>query len=1318
MKTYLSTNKMGRQLLALFLCLLAALSLFSFSDQSAFAWSSDAGQQCTSAFGGYLVGNDGQHYYTPKQYTVILYHPDGTTSYLTKDSGIRRRSFEMITASGEHHRVYCVESGVEFKKGNDYVSESGRDSNYFKKLPRTVQQGIMLASLHGYQPGKSLPIPGINEDDYWLATQLIIWEYQQQIRVSPTSRKNNGPVLADTFYSGIKGRPAELAYNWILTQMAKHSTVPSFTSGNQSSAPIHTLKYDPATKQYVLSLTDSNNTGIDLSVVSDGGSGISVKRQGNQYIFTSKKMISTPISLQYRKNILVTEKMLIWGCPGKQTMVSGADDPIVFYINLQTETYGKANILKTSEDGNVADIPFRVQGNGVDQIVTTGPNGQIEAELLPGTYTVSEQPLDQYVTPQSQTVTVESGQTKSVSFSNILKKFRVEVTKRDSETGNAQGDGSLGGAEYGLYKNEELVDTYTTDQNGEFITAYYPCDTDWTLKEQKPSEGYLLDETVYSIGADPKDYTIERNTIQNDVHEQVIKGQIQIVKHTDDGETGIETPEKGAKFQIYLASAGSFENAADHERDVLVITEDGLAKSKPLPYGRYIVSQLSGWEGTEHAKDFVVSIDEHDKTYTYIINNATITSKIRIEKRDSETGKLIPAASSAIGFQIKDPDGHLITQTIDYPTPVTLDTFYCNADGWLMLPYPLEYGAGYELIEVESPHGYFLDGKSVYFDVDGSEAIVTVVKKNTPQKGRIIVHKTGEVLSHIEQNGDVYQPVYTVQGLPGAVYDVIASKNIVTGDGTVRAQKGDVVDTITTSKTGTGSSDLLYLGQYEIVERIVPENMTLNPNPKKVVLSYAGQTIDVTEASTEVYNERQRVAVSLTKYMEQDEQFHIGMNEEILSVRFGLFAAEPIQAADGSFVPVDGLLEMVSLNKNGEALLTTDLPVGAHCYVKELATDEHYQISDTKYPVKFEYAGQEIALVKIAVNDGQPIENRLIRGSIQGIKQDENSHGLSGAVIGLFRPTEKEYTKQTALMTSVSAENGSFSFHNVPYGHWVVREIATPDETYILSDELHHVYVTGQDAVVELSITNAFVRGSVQVKKVDAEYPNTLLSGAVFEVYEDSNHDKVFDTNDLLIGELSETDPGIYERHDLRYNGYFIKEKTAPAHFILDENAYYFAITENNATVLVETHMGQGFVNRAQKGALKIVKRSADDVLEGFAFEIQGVMATGQDYAETFVTDYNGEIHVTLRPGKYTVSEVANQASNRYVLPEDQTVVIKADETSLLEFMNEIRDTPKTGDYSNPGLLVALVAISLAGALSSALVIHRQSKRNQNQDTQ
>ena len=1396
MKTKFKKN--GRRLLTAVLCLVMAVMALPMS---AFAWTSEEGVSCTSSFGDYYVGSDGGYYRSKSSYSFIVYDSDGNTSVRTISAGNAKRKYLMTDSSGTH-QVYCVESGIDFNTGNSYVSKNGKNSSYFRKLPTEAQFGVMMALMYGWHEGKSSPVAGTNTDDYAFATQTIIWEYQQQLRTSPSDLHSANGIDADTYRYSLKGRPAEKCYDWILSQMANHYTIPSFAARNQSKADTYTLKYNPDKQDYSLTLTDTNNTLANLSL---SASGIKVSRSGNQYTFTSDKMITSPITVSAQKAVnLDCDEMLIWGCVGKQTMVSGASDPVYFYFKIDTETYGTGLIKKTSEDGVVSGIKFNISGNGVNQTVVTKADGTVDISLMPGVYTVTEQPIDRYepqsvqritivsghtstvtfsntlkrgsleiikssednlvegvkfhlygtslsglpvdeyavtdangvarfenvlisgaapytveeidtavryVIPASQTASIEWEKVTSRSFTNILKKFNVTVTKSDAEMGTAQGDASLAGAVYGIYKGEELIDTYTTDKNGQFTTKYYVCGNDWTVREISPSEGYLLDRTIHKVGAEPELYTVEFNSTANDVTEQVIKGNIAIIKHTDNGETQIETPETGAAFEVFRKAAGSFDAAKETERDILTCDENGFAQTKDMPYGIYTVRQTSGWEGRELMKPFDVFISKDGQTYRYLINNANFESYIKVVKKDAETGNTIPYAGA--GFQIYDPNGNLVKMTFTYPEVTTIDTFYTTADGELITPQTLEYGKGYSLVEVQAPYGYVLNSDPVYFDVmqenseiDSGITVIEVVRSNVAQKGTITVSKSGEVFSSVNEAGGLYQPVYAVRGLEGAVYEITAAEDIYTLDGTLRASKGEVVDTVTTGADGTAVSKELYLGKYEVKEITAPFGMVLNEKTHAVELVYAGQNVAVTETATSFYNERQRVEIDLIKRLMTDEAYGIGKNGEIFDVTFGLYAEKELTAADGTVIPADGLIEIISLDGNGSGKVKTDLPIGSY-YVKELATNSAYILNGQKYPVVFEYAGQKTAIVHITANGGEAIENDIIYGSVSGKKSDEDGNALGGAVIGIFKTGTEKFTTENAIQTTVTAADGSFSFEKVPYGTWVIREIESPTG-FVLSEEEITVAIGAVDEVVEIEFVNYFIKGNIELTKVDKDYPDSKLTGAEFEVYSDTNGDGKLDNGDKLLGTMTELDGGVYQMKELRYGKYLVREKTAPTGFVLDENVYSVSIEENGKTYIVENEAGVGFVNAAKKGSLKIVKTSSDGKIEGFSFRVTGT----DGYDQTFKTDKNGEIFIEgLRIGEYTVSEVSDSVSAGYILPADKQATVKVGATTIVEMHNELRDTPKTGDDFNLALWVSLAAVSVLGAGVLGFVGFKKKKK-------
>ena len=1293
--------------------------------------------------------------------------------------------------------AFCIQPGVPLKTGNTLVESA---SETWDALSASQQKAVGLALLYGYQ-GNRDSLTG-SDDEKWLATQTLVWEFVTGCRdANAPYSQTSSTIYSLHFGSNYPNEGARAAYDQIVSMLNRHNTVPSFMNGGSRE-----LEYKDG--RYTLTLTDTNGVLSEYDIsVSDRN--VSVGKSGNTLTLSSPEAFSGSVRITASRNnipiVSESAKLIAYGDPNLQDLITGVEnaEPVRAYLDLETPT-GSVALKKTSEDGVVEGINFTVDGNGIHQTVKTNAAGEIQIDgLVPGVYTVTEQSYDRYEPQSVQRVTVIGGQTSTVTFSNVLKrgdltvtktsedglvegmtfhlygtslsglpvdeyavtdssgkayfsnvligtgytleevdtpvryvipdgqtaavewntvteksftnvlkKWNATVTKSDVETGSAQGNASLAGAVYGVYKGDQLIDSYTTDENGQFTTAYYVCGEDWSIREISPSEGYLLDSTSHHVGAEPQLYTVEYNSTTNDVTEQVIKGQIALIKHTDNGDTQLETPEVGAEFAVYLKSAGSYDAAKESEHDYLVCDENGFAQTKMLPYGIYTVHQVSGWEGRELLADFDVYIAKDGQVYRYLANNANFESFIKIIKVDAETGKTIPYAGA--GFQLYRPDGSLITQTFTYPEVTTIDTFYTNDQGYLITPEKLEYGSGYSLVEVSAPYGYVLNTEPVYFDVTADNAteesavtVVEVTKENMAQKGVIKISKTGEVFASVVEK-EVYQPIYAVQGLPGATYEITAAEDIYTLDGTLRASAGEVVDTVTTDENGMAESKALYLGKYEIRETEAPYGMVLNTEVRTVELVYAGQEVEITETAASFYNERQKVTVSLFKSLEQNETFGIGMNGEITAVTFALYAAEDLIAADGSVIPADGMIEIVSLDAEGYGYCGTDLPIGSY-YLQELSTDSHYILSDTKYPVVFDYAGQEAALVQIIANDGEKIDNNLIYGEVHGLKKDENGNGLSGALIGLFKSDCTEFTAGNALMTATSAEDGSFSFVQVPYGNWTVHEIKAPTG-YVLSEEAYPVSIKADGAIIEVEIENTLIRGTVQLTKVDKDYPDNKLTGAEFEIHRDTNGNQELDAEDEKLGTLTEVSIGVYEMVDLTYGGYLVKETKAPEGFYLDKNAYYFEITEHGKTVTVENEAGKGFINQAQVGSLKIIKTSSNGKVEGFSFRVTG----SNGYEQVFKTDKNGEILIEgLRIGDYTVSEVSGSVSQSYVLPADKKATVFEGAVTKVEMHNELRDTPKTGDTRNPALWLSLMGVAAVGAATCGVFALKNKKKKE-----
>ena len=1300
---------------------------------------------------------------------------------------------------------YCIQPGVGFNR-TKYKAIQAKNDPFYLNLKADSQENAALAAMFGF-PIKTANQLGVPTDlDAYAATQALIWEY----------------ITGDSSYkNGIIGTPAETAYRNILADITAYKADKRYLGNSFKNNMLFTFQTATSSTEQALIcyIGDIPKYALDQGSIEiykkdEFGAALSgayftaVNTADPSGVFvigpTDDKGYAKTQNIPHG-TYLIKETVFPSGYRSsgatEWTVTLNKDTPngIVTVNAVNEQIPGGCRIVKTSEDGNVADITFTLAGNGVNKTVRTNSSGEIQIDgLRPGKYTITEQAYDKYEPQESRNVTVVSGQTATVTFNNtlrrgnlkviktsedsfvegikfhlygaslsgltvdeyavtdesgtaefnnvlisgdepytleeygtdkkyvipdkqfvmiewnktinrnfrnVLKKWRAEACKVDrsvKKTGAAQGNATLEGAVYGLYKDGILIEKYTTDKNGCFTTEYYPCGDDWTIREIMPSTGYLLDPTVYRIDTSAELYSVELNTVYPDVFEEIIKGNIAIIKHTDDGATKIETPEAGAGFEIYLKSAGSYEKAKLTERDILVCDKDGFAKSGDLPYGIYTVHQTKGLSGRKMMPDFEVTISENGKCYKYLINNASFEAYLKIVKADSETGKTIPYAGAT--FEIYDPDGKLVEMTTTYPSVERHTQFKTNKDGYLITPEVLKYGLQYSIVEVAAPYGYVLDKTPVYFDVtaDNSEisdgiTIIITEKKNTPQKGIINIYKSGETFSTVTCKNNKYIPIYLETGLDGAEFDIIADEDIITPDGTLRYCKNEIAAHIVTTD-GYASSKALYLGKYRIEETKAGYGMVLNRNVFYAELAYAGQEIKLTSTSVSVQNERQKAVISLSKVMEHNSIFGIGNSGEVKSVSFGLYAAEKLTAADGSFIPTDGLLETAYCDENGKLTFNCDIPIGAKLYVREITTDNHYIISSQKFPIEFNYADQTVSTVEIEVDNGTEIKNKLIYGSLKGLKVDENGKPISGAVFGLFAKNETEFSEKNALMTAISGESGVFVFEKIPFGSWLICEIKTASEKYVLNKTVYPVEISEDGKVIEYEVENRFVCGSVQVTKTDADYPEKQLTGAVFEVYIDSNGNKSFDVGiDKLVGELNETELGVYRIDELKYGGYFLYEKTPPDNYIKTDGYFYFEIKNDGETVNIENSEGMGFANKPVVGSLKIVKNSDDGKVKDFSFRVIGE----NGYDKVFKTDANGEIVIDgLRLGKYIVSEIADEVSEGYILAEDVTVTIEADKEIIVEMHNkkvpipEEPKSPQTGDDFNIEIYILIILIS------------------------
>ena len=921
--------------------------------------------------------------------------------------------------------------------------------------------------------------------------------------------------------------------------------------------------------------------------------------------------------------------LVAFGDSSKQDVITGlaAPDPVPSVFKLKTSG-GHLKIVKTAEDGNISGIEFTVTGTNFNKTAKTDDKGELVlAGLVPGTYTVTETPSDKYVKQPAQTVTVENGKTATVSFNNKLDRGDLKIIKTSEDNIVANIQFTVTGTNFNQ--------TVKTDKDG-IISLTNLLPGTYTVTEA-PSDKY--EEQA------PQTVKVEYSkTAEVKFHNKIDRGGLDIIKTSEDG----------------IVADIEFTVTGDNFNHTVKTDKNGKINIPNLLPGKYTVTEKTPDRYVDQQSQTVTV--ENGKTATVSFKNILRRSEIVIQKKDMESKKIIPLAG--FGFQIKNADGTLVKAD-------GKDTFYTDKTGTIKFPIQLPYGK-YQLIEVKAGTGYVLDKTPIDFNVDGSKTVITLEKYNKAEKGTITIFKLGDIYKTVteetvteptkatehvtepetlpvttegttlptditestepsvavEPTEEVAEPKEITRYIPefeesyleGAEFEITAAEDIITPDGVVHYKKGAVVDTITTAKNGKAVSKQLYLGKYLIRETKSPYGFIKNSKSYPVTLSYAGETVEVTNTDLTVHNQREKAEVSLKKILERYEKLNIGTETELTKVAFAIYANENITAEDGKFIPKDGLIEIVYCDEEGNVKFGTELPFGKY-YVQEYSTDSHYVIDDTKYEFEFAYS-ENLDVEEVHVNEGKEIENKL-------------------------------------------------------------------------------------------------KRGTVTTTKVDEEYPENKLSGAVFEIYADADGDGKFNADvDILIDTMteSETDKGNYSLGDLPTGGYFMYEKTAPKGFVKDDDYHYFEIKEDGEVANVENKAGVGFINKPITGELEITKRdvATGKLLPNAGFRIKD--ENGNIVAEGY-TDKNGVAKFKLRYGKYTYEEF--DAPDGYILDsKPYSFEIKEDgQIVKAEMTNEKQptpDTPQTGDESNMGFFIGLGAIAVGGLIAFLFV--KFKKRDEDDD--
>ena len=663
----------------------------------------------------------------------------------------------------------------------------------------------------------------------------------------------------------------------------------------------------------------------------------------------------------------------------------------------------------------------------------------------------------------------------------------VHLIKEDRETITAQGDATLDGA---VYRITDSVGTSrdVTIQNGK-ATAKDLLIGEITYQEIKAPIGYLLDPTVYRATLDYNSQT-GKIEITRTVKEDVIKGNVDIMKYYSLVEgSAILIPEKGAGFSIYLESNGNLVQT--QETNAL-----GHARFNNLPFGSYLVKQTKSPAGTLPVADFKVKVDEHGQTYFYNILNGKFKSPTKLIKADFETGKnvLVPGTI----FKIKDLEtGLWVNQTTH-----NITEFVTDENGEVLLYDELRFG-DYELHEIKAPAGYVLNKTPHKFSVnqESQENGMIVVKfANKAQKGKVILNKTGEVATGSKikdtEYGKQYEFEYSQKPLAGSEFNVIATKDIITGDGTMYHQKGDIAGTATTDENGKLTIGDLHLGSYALVETKAPKGYVLDWKEYPFELTYAGQEVEVTTAEVSVKNVLQDLVIKINK-TEESAKWEDGkvVIEEVPSNGkvFGVYSDQDFSYNKNVIVPANSLVG-VATTKEGIAGIQQKYPEGKF-FVKELDAGNDHVINPNEF--KFEFTAQDnnktleigiwgdsVAygkqnLLKIARN---PITNELGKINVKLIKVDDEvslteDTPLAGVEYDLI--LKKDGNKEI-VGHYVTDGNGEINVENIPSGDYEFVETKALTD-YILDTK-----------PIEFESTPETNGDSIEFRAVNKHMPPTL----------------------------------------------------------------------------------------------------------------------------------------------------------------------------------------------------------------------------------
>ena len=1127
------------------------------------------GDNVYAAMLGNYIGSDNGTYGDKRNYTFIYYKADGDVATATR---VKSNHAKLgVSKNGVTQQAICIEAGVSYSTGSSYVGKASSD-DYMLMLPTKARRDLKIALLCGFNSTVTKsPVANTNLDDFSFATQIIVWEIQQQLRTGYNKgdlKANKWGTPKDVYYEQLKGRPAEKCYEYILNKMKAFSLFPSFTSADKTSIPVHTMEYNSSTKKYSITLPDNNKSNMPASAFNIPG--VTVTKSGYDYTFSTTSKISGTKACTYKANRTTGKQLVVWKSSGgdSQTMADGIDDPVQFYANFKTSNLGTAQIKKvwdhkhdsSSTQASNSDIYFTIKNNSGSAVKATGKAGSytysasgsvtkfklnssntfLVKSLPAGTYTVYEYGNDGAGIPYytrsnlSKTVKVTAGGTGTVTFTNTRNTGTGEVIKTWVDTnGNAisanaknqqiyfrikNADGkyiTVSGTKYsGSYTftgtSATATSLYVNPGTGEFTVADLPTGK-YTVYEYGSPEGYTVNKASQTITiSSGKTASVSFVNSEDSGTAQIKKVWLSDTTLTA---TQIANLEKNVYFTVKDANGKYIKVTGSAGAYVYAGTQTS-ANNMKLRGSKFNVSKLP--LGTYSVTEINNASGYNPKTQTKTV---TIANKGET-KSVSFTNKSTPVV--VIRKHFSDEDNLAEAQLKEQYDKVTVNLQVLGFSG---------------SVSSNPPAGYYVEftgsnGNYTYKGISSTKTSATDLKLN----------KNGEMTISFGTNTAPYY-LAVIETYSGTDYDVDnRDQRIDLGNGDPNAVIDlDDIELDNQLKTGSVQIDKQFLNENGAIENIPDDKLA-------------------------------------------EVAFKIKHNGKYLT----------FTGSNGSYTykGENNTGTELKLNKATYNFIANELPAREEYTVYEVSGTTGYSFSID--PVTF--------TITPAGSVKKVFTNKAMTGTISIVK-----HSADGVLSGWqFRVTGTAKTGQSYDKTFTTDAKGTITISNIRIGDYKVTEVKTGKTVGYITENSKDLEVK-TDTVTTVNFENK-PYANIVINKVDS-VKGTALSGATFGIYTDAECEipaqaYTSATDDTLTdAEITESATGKYTCNFLPIESkdgttYYVKELTAPDHYAIDTDVHPVTLKTANSTVAVSNNATSKFYE-TPLGSVRTTKVDADhpDVL-------------------------------------------------------------------------------------------------------------------------